>query len=319
MYKNGLAIARLNFSHGTHVDHLKSIALIRSLNKQFKNKLEIMQDLEGYRMRLGRLLKPIELIKGTQLYLTNKDIIGDSKEVSFDYKGPLARLRQNTLIYIDDGKIMLRVKKVEKYQLKTVVLAGGVLKERKGLNIPQLHIQFTGLTDKDKEDVEIAIGQKLDYVAQSFVSTAKDLQLLKDIIKKRHPRCKIFAKIENRKAVTNIDEIIAEADGVMIARGDLGISVPIYQVPIIQKEIITKCRLKRKPVVVATQMLESMTEELIPTRAEVSDVANAIFDGATHLMLSAETATGKYPDEVVKMMQKIITYTQAYRNKQRGG
>jgi pyruvate kinase len=313
MFRSGFDVARLNFSHGTHSEHLKRISIIRSLNKSNMRKVKIMQDLEGYRMRIGRLKRPIKLDKGMQLWVTNKDILGTSKEISFIYNEPITSIKRNTLIYIDDGKIILKVKYSRKAKIKVVILSGGILKERKGLNIPGKETAFGALTDKDREDVKIAIKYRLDYLAQSFVRSARDIRLLKRIVKNDHPRCKIFAKVENRKAIKNIDEIISESDGIIIARGDLGISVPIYQVPILQKEIIKKCRRKKKPVVVATQMLESMTEELIPTRAEATDVANAILDGADYLLLSGETATGNHPDEVIKMMNRIIGYTERFK------
>lgn len=311
MIKNGMNIARLNFSHGSHADHLKNIAMVRSLNKRSRNKVKIMQDLEGYRIRIGKLTKPVELEKGAEFHLTTENIVGSRKEIPFDYEGPLAGLKHGSFIYIDDGKIILRVIQIGKHSVKVAVVADGLLQQRKGLNIPDLKLKFGALTEKDKDDVKVAIDEKLDYVAQSFVSSARDIRLLKDIVKAKHPRCAIFAKVENRKAIKNIDSIIKESDGVMVARGDLGVSVPIYKVPIIQKDIVKRCRKAKKPVIIATQMLDSMTIELIPTRAEATDVANAILDGATHMLLSGETAAGAHPVEAVAMMRKIAEYTEA--------
>jgi pyruvate kinase len=245
------------------------------------------------------------------------NIIGNDNEIGFDYTGSLKGIKQASLVYIDDGKIALKVKTIEQKRLKTEVLAGGILKERKGVNFPEAKLEFEALTQKDKEDVNFAIEHKLDYVAQSFVNRAKDIELLAALIKPKHAQCKIFAKVESRDSLVNIDEIIKAADGIMVARGDLGICLPIYKVPVLQKEIIKKCRLAAKPVIVATQMLESMTEELIPTRAEVSDVANAILDGTDYVMLSSESAVGKHPDKVIAMMNKIIKYTQSYRDEQK--
>jgi pyruvate kinase len=315
MFKNGMDIARLNFSHGTHAEHLRRIKTIRALNSKMRRAVKIMQDLEGYRIRVGRLDNPVELKKGHQFYLTQDDMPGDENQVSFDYTGSLGKIKKGTLIYIDDGRITLEVKERTKKQLKVKVITGGLLKESKGINIPDADLDFPAFTEKDKKDVKIAIQQKLDFVAQSFVRNAKDLKLLKIILKPRHPSCKIYAKIENRTALDNLDEIIDEADGIVVARGDLGICIPIYKVPVVQKEIVKKCRLKEKPVVVATQMLESMTEEPLPTRAEVCDVANAILDGATDLMLSAETSVGRRPAGVIAMMNKIIKNTQDYQEK----
>jgi len=315
MFIKGLDVARLNFSHGSHHEHIKRIQLIRRLNRKMNRAIKIMQDLEGYRIRLGRLKKEEFLDKNTILYLTQEQIIGDEREVFFDYAGPLGVIKPASLIYIDDGKILLKVIGREKRRLKTRVITAGLLRERKGINIIDAKLPFEALTQKDREDLRIAIKYRLDFVAQSFVSNKKDIRVLKKILHQRHAECKIFAKVESKEALSNIDEIIEESDGIIVARGDLGICVPIYKVPVIQKEIIKKCRLKNKPVVVATQMLDSMTEESFPTRAEVSDVANAILDGATGLLLSAETAVGKHPHKVIDMMNKIIKHTEGYEKK----
>jgi len=313
MFIGGLDIVRLNFSHGSHPEHLHRIGLVRALNKKMRRAIKIMQDLEGYRLRIGRLKEPVELRKESRFYLSQEDIIGNKNEVGFDYKGPLAILKKGTSIYIDDGKIELVVEKIEKRRLKVKVSVPGILKERKGINIPDIKLDFKALTEKDRDDVRIAVKERLDYVAQSFVRNAGDIKELKRIIRPRAPQGGIFAKVESREALANIDGIIKEADGIIVARGDLGICVPIYKVPLIQKEIVRKCRLRNKPVIVATQMLDSMTEERLPTRAEVSDVANAILDGATHLMLSGETAVGRHPWRAVDMMNKVIKVTEAYK------
>jgi pyruvate kinase len=315
MFARGLDGVRLNFSHGSHPEHLHRIKIIRALNKKMRRAIKIMQDLEGYRLRVGGLIEPISLKKGSEFYLTQEEIVGSRQEIPFDYKGSLKRIKRGGLIYIDDGKIELTVKGVEKRRLKVKALVSGVLKEHKGINIPGAKLDFDALTQKDKKDVKIAVKEKLDYVAQSFVRDARDIKRLKDIVKSKHAQCEIFAKVESADALGNIEEIIDEADGVIVARGDLGICVPIYKVPVIQKEIIKRCRLKKKPVIVATQMLEGMTEGRLPTRAEVSDVANAILDGATHLMLSGETAVGKHPPKVIDMMNKIIKHTEEYKER----
>ncbi|MCP4652562.1 MAG: pyruvate kinase [Candidatus Omnitrophica bacterium] len=312
MFTNGLDIVRLNFSHGTHQQHLEMVKIIRSLNKKMRRRIKIMQDLEGYRIRIGNLLKPVMLTKGHKFYLTQEEVLGNEYEVSFDYSGSLRKVKKGSSIYIDDGRIILKVIDVEKKRLKTRTMTTGLLSGHKGVNMLGVELEFSALTDKDKTDVKIAIKEKLDYVAQSFVRDARDLRLLKSIVKVAHPECEIFAKIENQKALNNLDEIIDEADGIIVARGDLGICVPIYKVPVIQKEIIKRCRIKNKPVVVATQMLDSMTENILPTRAEVSDVANAILDGATGLLISGETAVGRHPEKVVDMMNKIIKNTEKY-------
>jgi len=313
MFIKGLDIVRLNFSHGDYSNHLQRIRAIRRLNKKMRRAIKIMQDLEGYRIRIGRLSSPVLLQKGDRFYLTQQDIIGTKKGISFSYKGPLRKIKKNSNIYIDDGKIVLNVKDAGHGGLYVETIVPGILKGHKGINFPGVSFDFEALSPKDRSDAEIAIREKLDYIAQSFVRNAADIKMLRSVLKARHKKCRIFAKIENKEALKNIDRIIDASDGVIVARGDLGISVPIHTVPMIQKMIIRKCRLKDKPVVVATQMLESMTEELIPTRAEVSDVANAILDRATHLMLSGETAVGKHPHKAVEMMNRIMEYTEAHQ------
>jgi len=315
MFISGLDIVRLNFSHGSYSEHIKLAELVRTLNKKMRRSVKIMQDLEGYRIRIGKLQRPVLLKKGRHLYLTQEDIVGNEKEISFDYEGTLKVIKPGTLIFADDGKITLEVKAVEKNRLETKVLTDGELNEHKGVNIPDARLEFESFTEKDKIDIEVGIDNHFDYIAQSFVRNADDVITIKDVVKPRHPKCQIFAKVESREALDNIDGIIDEAGGVIVARGDLGICVPIYEIPVIQKQIVKKCREKNKPVVVATQMLDSMTEEPIPTRAEVTDVANAILDGATHLLLSAETAIGKHPHRVVDMMNKIIKSTERYQEK----
>jgi pyruvate kinase len=315
MFLNGLDAVRLNFSHGTHRSHIKCINIIRALNKKLRRHIRIMQDLEGYRIRVGALKQPLELKKRSQFYLTQERGVHTRHQISFDYQGSLERIKKGTLIYIDDGRIVVEVISCEEKRLKVKVITPGILKSRKGVNMPGVDLEFEALSAKDKRDVAIGIAHKVDYIAQSFVRDAHDLRLLKEIVLPRHPACKIYAKIENTQALVHLDSIIDEADGIIVARGDLGICVPIYKVPVIQKEIIRQCRLKNKPVMVATQMLDSMTNNTLPTRAEVSDVANAILDGAHFLLLSSETAVGKHPHRVIWMMNQIIKDIEAYQKK----
>lgn len=315
MFVNGIDGVRLNFSHGTHAEHICRIKLIRILNKKMRRAVKIMQDLEGYRIRIGKLPVPIEVKKNQEFYLVQGNFTAEEGEVPFDYEGPLKKVSTGEFIYVNDGKIILRVKKKEKGRIRVKAVTAGLLESNKGVNIPGVALEFPSVSRKDKEDVKVAFEYGLDYIAQSFVRNAKDLKCLKAFVSPNLPQCKIFAKVECQEALNNIDEIVEVADGIIIARGDLGICVPIYKVPVLQKEIIKKCLLKNKPVVVATQMLESMTSEVLPTRAEVSDVANAILDGATHLLLSGETAVGKHPYKVVDMMNKIIKNTESYKNK----
>ncbi|MCG2676637.1 pyruvate kinase [bacterium] len=315
MVMAGLDVVRLNFSHGTHEKHLRLLELVREVNKKYRRHIRIMQDLEGYRIRIGRFAgkKHKSLKKRTIVWLINDHDEGDARIIPFDYEGDLKRIKSGQLIYIDDGNIILKVKHSAKKAIKTEVVEGGILKERKGINMPGVRLPFSGLTDKDRRDIEFGIKQRVDYLAQSFVSRKKDVDTIRDLIKPKVPQCRIVAKIESREAIKNIDEIIAASDGIMIARGDMGIAVPIYQIPIIQKDIIKRCNQKKKFVITATQMLEHMTEHSRPTRAEVTDVANAILDGTDFVMLSAETAAGNYPVESVRMMNEIIKFTERYQ------
>jgi len=313
----GLDIARLNFSHGGHAEQLERIKIVRLINKRYRRHIRILQDLEGYRVRIGRFngtgRKTLKKGRTVRLIPGEKRIGKDG--IPFDYGGSLKRVGKGRLIYIDDGKIVLKVKRSSGEYLEAEVMEGGILKERKGVNIPGAELPFSAMTEKDKRDIGFGIEQKVDYIAQSFVRTKKDVEAVKNMTGDELPGCKIIAKIESRQAIKNIDEIIDASDGIMIARGDMGIAVPIYQIPIIQKLIIRKCNRKKKFVITATQMLEHMTESKIPTRAEVTDVANSILDGTDFVMLSAETAAGQYPVESVKMMNSIIKYTEENRPK----
>jgi len=308
----GLDVVRLNFSHGTHKQHLEAIDLVRRLNRKYRRAIKIMQDLEGFRIRVGRFKgsRTRELNNRATVWLTNDPAADGPRTIPFDYEGDLSRIKPGQLVYIDDGNLALRVKSVHDNSLKTTVVEGGVLKERKGINMPGAALEFEGVTQKDKVDIRFGIEQKVDYVALSFVRDEKDVLEAADLIKPRLPRCGIIAKVESRRAIENIDAIIKAADGIMIARGDMGVALPIWEVPVIQKRIIRKCNMAGKPVITATQMLEHMTEHSRPTRAEVTDVANAILDGTDFVMLSAESAVGRHPDQAVAMMNEIIKFTE---------
>lgn len=316
MMLEGMDVVRLNFSHTDHKECLSRIHLIRLLNKKYHRQIRILGDLEGYRIRIGRLKKPIELKKRQTIYLTQEDVEGKDNIFSFDYRGNLKDIKVGQYIYIDDGNIALVVKGHKKRRLETKVTIGGILKAHKGINIPGAKLKFSGLTKKDKEDIKFCLENELDYIAQSFVRSKDDILKIKSLL--RNSPCRVIAKIENREGIRNIDGIIRISDGIMIARGDMGVSLPIYEVPVVQKEIIKKCKQKGKFAITATQMLESMTENLRPTRAEVSDVANAVIDGSNYLMLSAETAVGNYPVEAVRMMNRIIKFTEGYLKGQIG-
>jgi len=312
----GMDVARLNFSHGTHAQHKARLDIVRRINKKYRRHIRILQDLEGHRIRIGRLKdgRPVTLKKRQILWLIQSiDCTGEGNAVFFDYQGSIKDIKPGQFIYIDDGRIALKVKSVESRKLKTEVVADGLLGERKGINIPGAHLKFEGLSAKDKQDIDFGIAHKVDYIAQSFVRNEKDVKEVRQLIKDRLPECKLISKIENREGIRNIDRIIDASDGIMIARGDMGISIPIYEIPMVQKEIIKKCNRKKKFVITATQMLERMVDNIIPTRAEVTDVANAILDGTDFVMLSAETASGRYPVEAVRMMTQIINFTEKYR------
>jgi len=312
MFTASLDVVRLNFSHGSHKQHLNSIKIVRRLNKKYRRHIRIMQDLEGFRIRIGRFKGP------KTRFLKNRTVVWLSKEaeacgprtIPFDYKGDLDRLKPKQLIFIDDGNLVLRIKSTSVNSIKAVVVEGGVLKERKGINIPDVDLGFDGITTKDKKDIEFGIKHRVDYIALSFVRDENDIRQAATLIKPGLPNCRLVAKIENRQAIENIDGIIEATDGIMIARGDMGVAIPIHEVPIIQKRIIRKSNTAGKFVITATQMLEHMTEHSRPTRAEVTDVANAIIDGTDFVMLSAETAVGRFPYQSVLMMNEIIKFTE---------
>jgi len=312
MVTAGLDVVRLNFSHGNHEEHLQRLEIVRRINKKYRRAIKIMQDLEGFRIRVGTFKGSgtRELIEHSTVWLTNEVTDGGPKTIPFDYHGDLSRIKPGQMVYIDDGNLALRVKEVRGGSLKAIVVEGGVLKERKGINMPGADLDFDGLTEKDRADIQFGIEHKVDYVALSFVRDAKDVREAAGLIGPHLPNCRIVAKVESRQAIRNIAAIIDAAHGIMIARGDMGVAIPIYEVPIVQKQIIRRCNAAGKFVITATQMLEHMTEHSRPTRAEVADVANAILDGTDFVMLSGETAVGRFPCESVRMMNDIIKFTE---------
>jgi len=319
MMQSGMDVARLNFSHGSHDTHKHNMNLVKKLNKTTRHRIKILQDLEGYRIRIGKFKnnkETIALKKGCEVALTNKEEFYTTGMIPFDYEGSLQDIGIGSHIYIDDGNIAIKVKSRTKNCIKAEVLTPGIVKENKGINIPDINLKFKGLTDKDKIDLQFGIKNKVDFIAQSFVRDKEDIISVRDFIKEYKFKCRIIAKIENRQGIKNLDGILDVCDGIMIARGDMGVSLPIYEVPIMQKMIIKKCNKRKKFVITATQMLESMTEHLRPTRAEVSDVANAILDGSDYVMLSGETAVGQHPIEVVRMMSDIIKFTEKSQNRE---
>lgn len=311
MMRAGMDVARLNFSHGKPPELVHRIGVVRFLNKKYRRRIKFLGDLQGHRIRVGGLSAPVLLKKSRVVWLTQQNIIGSHEIIPFDYQGSLRSIKNGYQIFIDDGNIALEVIGRDKNKLKTKVIVGGLLKEYKGVNIPQSRLEFGGISQKDAQDISFCEEYGVEYIAQSFVRTKNDVLDVRKLLKP-DSRCRVIAKIENREGIKNIDEIIKVSDGIMIARGDMGVSLPIYEIPIIQKMIIKKCNRAGKFVITATQMLESMIENLRPTRAEVTDVANAIIDGTDFVMLSAESAVGKYPVETVAMMNNIIKFTEGY-------
>jgi len=307
MISAGMNVARLNFSHGTHEEHLKVIKLIRTLSKEMNRPLSIILDLQGPKIRTGILKdgKPIVLKKNGTISITSKNISGTANIISTTYTNLASDVKKGDKILLDDGLIELKVLSKNKDTVTCKIINGGILKEHKGINLPGVKISAPSLTEKDKKDLIFGIESGVDYFALSFVRSADDLKLIKSIIKKHKTDIPVIAKIEKPEAVDNLDKILEVADAIMVARGDLGVELKPEQIPRVQKYIIQKTIHTGKPVITATQMLETMTNNPIPTRAEASDVANAIYDGTDAVMLSGETASGKYPVKAVQMMRKI--------------
>tara|TARA_B100000900_G_scaffold381172_1_gene367419 strand:+ start:31 stop:1485 length:1455 start_codon:yes stop_codon:yes gene_type:complete len=303
----GADVFRLNFSHGTHLDHQKTIDMVREINAELGTHIALLQDLQGPKIRVNEVENDgVAITEHQTLIITTDDILGNKERVSTSYKLLAQDVKVGDSIIIDDGNLEVKVTSVQGEDVYTEVIYGGILKSRKGINLPNTVISAPSLTEKDYTDLEYGLGQNLDWVALSFVRKASDIIELQKMIKAKGSYTKIIAKIEKPEALENIDEIIAATDGIMVARGDLGVEIPGEQVPIWQKKIIEKCNRKGKPVIVATQMMESMVDNPRPTRAETNDVANAILDGTDAVMLSAESASGKYPVEAVRAMANTI-------------
>ncbi|HEX9780883.1 MAG TPA: pyruvate kinase [bacterium] len=313
MVGEGVSVFRFNFSHGTLAAHEAALRHVRKLRRDGR-RVPVLQDLAGHRIRIGRLARPggLPLRQGQRLALLKGSRPGTRSGVSLDYPGPFERIKPGTMIYIDDGRIHLEVLRSRPERLETLVVFEGRLGERKGVNIPDAHLSFPALSGKDANDLEFAVRHQIEYVALSFVRGPEDLAVVRRRLGDRHPACRLIAKIESREGVRNFAGILDAADAVMVARGDLGIALPVHELPLLQKSMIARCRLAGKPVITATQMLEQMTEHRVPTRAEVSDVANAVIDGTDFVMLSGETAAGRFPVETVRMMRRIIDYTERH-------
>ncbi len=304
--KEGVDVFRLNFSHGKHEDHLKVINYVREINKELGTHIALLQDLQGPKIRVNEMQPGIEIKAGDKITITTKEVLGNHELVSTSYEGLPKDVKVGDMILIDDGKIELKVKEIRGIEVVCTVIYGGPLKSRKGINLPFSKVSAPSLTDKDYEDLEFGLKNNVDWVALSFVRKATDIEILRAVIDRFKSNTRIVAKIEKPEALENIDAIIAATDAVMVARGDLGVEIWMEEVPMVQKMLVEKCNSASKPVIVATQMMESMIENPRPTRAETNDVANAVMDGADALMLSAETAAGKYPIEVIRSMVRTI-------------
>jgi len=308
MIKAGVNICRLNFSHGKAQDHKAVIDTIREINEQYKTNVGILADLQGPKIRIG-LVKDggIHLVNGTRINITTHECIGDDNRIYITYDTFPQDVKADEIILLDDGKIQMKV--IETNLKDTVVcevIHGGILTSRKGVNLPNTKVSIPSLTQEDKDNLELALQWDVDWIGLSFVRTGQDIVELREFITKSGKSAKIIAKVEKPEAIDNIDEIIAATDGVMVARGDLGVEMPLEEVPMLQKMIARKCREASKPVIVATQMLESMITTPRPTRAEVNDVANSVLDGADAVMLSGETSVGEFPVIVIETMAKIV-------------
>lgn len=308
MIKAGVNVCRLNFSHGKPEDHKVVIDLIREINEQYKTNVGILADLQGPKIRIG-LVKDggIHLVNGTHIKITTHECIGNDEQIYITYDTFPQDVQANEIILLDDGKLQLRV--IETNKIDTViceVVHGGILTSRKGVNLPNTKVSIPSLTEEDLINLEFALKQDVEWIGLSFVRTGEDIIDLKRIIARNGSAAKVIAKVEKPEAIDNIDAIIAATDGVMVARGDLGVEMPLEEVPLLQKMIARKCRAASKPVIVATQMLESMITTPRPTRAEVNDVANSVLDGADAVMLSGETSVGEFPVIVIETMAKIV-------------
>lgn len=308
LVKAGVNVFRLNFSHGSHEDKARIIELIRQINKSEPYNIAILADLQGPKLRVGEIANnELIIYPGDILTFTNEKCIGTLEKIYVSYPNLHSDVKLGNLIMIDDGKLEVRVVEImPNNNVKVVVVMGGILSSKKGINLPDTKISLPALTEKDLIDLDFIITQNVDWIALSFVREVKDITGLKTILRENNSKAKVIAKIEKPEALTHIRDIIIESDGIMIARGDLGVELPVEKVPLIQKELIRKCMHRAKPVIVATQMMESMIDRIKPNRSEITDVANAVLEGADAVMLSGETATGMHPTLVVETMSKII-------------
>lgn len=312
----GMNVARLNFSHGDFEEHGNRIKNIRQACDELNKTVAILLDTKGPEIRTGKLeVEPIELVQNEYVTLTTEEILGDKNRLSVTYKELPQDVAVGSTILIDDGLIGLTVVEIQGTEIRCRVVNGGTIKSKKGVNVPGVAISLPGITEKDANDIIFGIEQGVDFIAASFVRKASDVLEIRELLKKHNgEHIQIISKIENQQGVDNLDEILEVSDGLMVARGDLGVEIPAEEVPLVQKRMIEKCNLAGKPVITATQMLDSMQRNPRPTRAEASDVANAIFDGTDAIMLSGETAAGKYPVESVLTMSRIAEKAESALN-----
>lgn len=317
LFRAGADVFRLNFSHGSHEDHRRRLELIREIEQELRRPIGVLMDLQGPKLRIGSFAAgPVQLEAGAAFRLDlDRATAGDATRVALPHPEIFAALVDGADLLLDDGRIRLRVERCGADFAETRVVTGGKLSDRKGVNVPGVVLPLSALTPKDREDLQFGLDQGVDWVALSFVQRPEDIAVLRELVGER---AGIVAKLEKPSAISRLEDIVLASDAVMVARGDLGVELPAEQVPGIQKRIVRSCRQHGKPVIVATQMLESMVNAPVPTRAEASDVATAVYDGADAVMLSAESASGQYPREAVAMMNSIIVQTEAdpYQRKQ---
>ncbi len=317
LVQEGMDIARFNFSHGDHTEQKARMDALKKIRQEEGKHVAILLDTKGPEIRTGLLKdgQKVQLVEGETFVLTTEEVEGDSKRVSITYEGLAEDAKVGGKILIDDGLIELKVEEIKGNDIICKVINGGELGQRKGVNVPNVPIRLPAITEKDKEDIRFGAQQDIDFIAASFVRNADCIREIKALLREcGAPYTPVIAKIENAEGIENLDEILEVADGIMVARGDLGVEIPAEEVPYIQKMMINKCKECHKPVITATQMLDSMMRNPRPTRAEVTDVANAIYDGTDAVMLSGETAQGKYPIEALKMMVHICENTESHLN-----
>ena len=307
LIKNGLNVCRLNFSHGSHEEHKGRMDLVKKLREELNMPTAILLDTKGPEIRTGKFDVPeVFFEEGQTFTITMKDVMGNKERCTVSYKGLANDVKPGDTILIDDGLVGLTVKEVNNDDIVCEVQNSGIVKNHKGVNVPGVKVNLPAITEKDRSDIEFGIEQGIDFIAASFVRKVSDVLAIREILEENNAEhIKIISKIENQEGVENLDEIIEVSDGIMVARGDLGVEIPTEEIPVVQKLMIKKCNEAGKPVITATQMLDSMIRNPRPTRAEVTDVANAIYDGTDAIMLSGETAAGKYPVEAVKTMATI--------------